>query len=188
MARPSQLKISKEQFKRYLIKNYIDQEGRKVSIRDLWNRQSFLSYTGLYNKKSLGYDLKMCSMGTASKWNEILEVREHELYPYYIKKGLIDPSITFEMWSRKCNRGGKPNYANLQKDYKIYFMEHFNLDYIKCREMGLDELKREAMKLYEALDYGIEEFIEDYDVFRNSFDIEDRVLSENRHINQGVDK
>ena len=54
--------------------------------------------------------------------------------------------------------------------------------------MSLDNLKSEAIKIYEILGYSIGEFIEDYNLFRESFDISDRVLSENKHINKGVAK
>ena len=186
MARPSQLKITEEQLKRYLQKHYIDSNGNKKSVRDVWSDTEFMSYSGLYDNRSVSYDYKMVSLGTISHWNKKLGLREKELYEFYVKKGLIDESIPLSSWSRKCNRKGKPNYAGLQRDYKTYFINHFNLDYVKCRNMTLDELKSEAINIYEALGYSISNFSEDYDVFRNSFDIQDRVLSENKHINKGV--
>ena len=188
MARPSILKVTDNQMIRYLRNHFLLEDGSKASIRDVFSNQEFLKWSGFYKKSSMSLDYEMVSLGSVSHLLKRLKLNEKDLYDYYIKRGLIDPSVTFEMWSRKCNRGGKPNYANLQKDYKIYFIEHFNLDYVKCRSMSLDELKREAMKLYEALEYSIAEFMDDYEVFRNSFDIEDRVLSENTHINKGVDK
>jgi len=188
MARPTILKVTDNQMIRYLRNHFLLEDGSKASIRDVFSNQEFLKWSGFYKKSSMSFDYEMVSLGSISHLLKRLKLNELDLFNYYINKGLIDKSINFEEWSRKCNRKGKPNYADIQKDYKAYFINHFNLDYVKCRDMSLDNLKSEAIKIYEILGYSIGEFIEDYNLFRESFDISDRVLSENKHINKGVAK
>ena len=186
MGRKSQLKITENQLKRYLLNHFIDGNGNKVSVRDIFTSLDFMKYTGLYNHQSMSLELQPISLGTMTYWLKKLELREPELFKYYKKKGLIKEKVEFKDWSRKCNRRGKINYTTQQSDFKYRFIDHFNLDAVECYGLSLDELKEQAIELYETMGHSIGEFLEDFESFKEILEVSDRALIENRHINRST--
>ena len=184
MGRKSQLKITENQLRRYLLNNFIDENGNKKSVRDVFINNSFMEYSGLYDHNSLSLELQPVSLGTMTYWLKKLDLREPELFKYYKKKGLIKEGVEFKDWSRKCNRRGKISYTTQQSDFKFKFIDHFNLDTIECYGLSLDELKERAIYVYEVMGYTIGDFLEDFESFKEALEISDRALIENRHINR----
>lgn len=100
------LKLSDEDFKEFLLDNYIDQNGNKVSDRELWSSESFMEKTGMFKLDRFSKKKLCCSTGTISYWKKKLNVREKDVFDYNQKiTQKILNKIKYEEWSKMNNRG-----------------------------------------------------------------------------------
>lgn len=179
MGRRSIYYISDEAFRRFLRKHFIDDEGNKVSTRELFSSDLLFDYTGYYRLSPTG-NREMVSMGSVSKLLVKLKCSEPELFAYYKKKKLISEEIDFETWSRKCNRKHTKNSKSKREDFKFYMIEFFRLDYVECFNLSLEDLRMKALISYLNLDLTIEEFEEDFKSLQNALECSNRDLNEGR--------
>jgi hypothetical protein len=137
MARRTRLKISEDEFLQYLLDNYVDGGGNKVSDRQLWGSEEFFKKTGLFKKDKYSSKMILVSMGTVSYWKKKLNIDEHSIYHYHatITKRICE--TTFDEWSRKHNLGHKKKkivtdlsrrsdlvkILNLSSDFRVYTVD-----------------------------------------------------------------
>lgn len=100
----SKLKITEKQFKDYLLENYINGNLEKVSDRDLWSREDFFDYTGMYTINKYTNERKMLSTGTISYWKQKLNIKEKDVFDFHKKNGKLK-DITYFEWSKLNNKG-----------------------------------------------------------------------------------
>ena len=179
--RPTKLLVSEEQLRQELLDRFIDEDGHKVPIRDIFSDIEFMKKTGLYG----GWDSILQEpipvvMGTAHYWvNKKLKMDEKYLYDYYFEIGLVTES--FEEWSRlKNKRKGSKDRLNIYLDAKQKMIDYFQLDKLECLNSSINDLKVMALNKY--IDYGYEgsDFEEDYLKFKKENNIKDRDFSETR--------
>ena len=89
MARPTVCKLSNEKLKDYILNKLIDENGNRMSIRDLVVDEDFIKTTGFKPSKNM-------TMGTISYHLKRIGLTERVLYEYHIKTGRIPSHITFE--------------------------------------------------------------------------------------------
>jgi hypothetical protein len=89
MPRKTIVKISESKFKDYIINRLVDENGKRISIRELIIDKDFIKYTGL--KPS-----KCATVGTISYHLKKLKITERSLYDYHIKSGRIPVNLPFE--------------------------------------------------------------------------------------------
>ena len=101
----SKLRITETEFRNYLLKNYIDPNTlEKVSDRDLWGREEFFDYTGMFGINRYSKERKIVSTGTISYWKTKLDVKEEDVYNFNFEI-LSKKYPTYEDWSRVNNKG-----------------------------------------------------------------------------------
>ena len=179
MGRKAIYSISDEAFTRFLRKHFIDEEGNKISIRELFSSDLLYDYTGYYRLSPTG-NREMVSMGSISKLLPKLRCSEQELFTYYKRKKLISEEITFEMWSKRCNRKHTKNSKPKREDFKAYMIEFFKLDYVECYDLSMEDLRMKALMNYLNLDLSIEEFEEDFKSLQMAIGVSNRDLNEGR--------
>lgn len=109
----SKLLITELEFREYLLKNYVDKNTlEKVSDRDLWGREDFFDFTGMYSINKYSRERKIVSTGTISYWKTKLDVKEIDVYNYNFDI-LSTKYPTYEDWSRVNNKG----YNKSKKTY-----------------------------------------------------------------------
>lgn len=102
------LKITEREFKIYLLENYIDENGNKISDRELWSKPSFFEYTGMYSIDKYTKEKKIISTGSISYWKSKLNLKEKDVFLYHknvTKK--IDKNVDYDKWSKLNNKGHK---------------------------------------------------------------------------------
>lgn len=77
------LKMSREQFKQYLLDNYLDENNRKISERKLVNTPKFMNDTGLYKLDKVTGIRTPVSMGTMAYWKKVLNLKDFDIYKYH---------------------------------------------------------------------------------------------------------
>lgn len=108
MARPRLIKLTNKQFKEWLLDNFVDENGNKITCRDLMKSEKFKNEVFYNPSKTFG------SIGTLSNWMGKLltdeypykgeAVTEQLIFTHNLQKGVIK-SISFDEWSRKYNKG-----------------------------------------------------------------------------------
>ncbi|MGL5100416.1 MAG: hypothetical protein ACRC0Y_04000 [Fusobacteriaceae bacterium] len=157
------LKLSDEEFKEYLLDKYVDEQGQKVSVRQLWKEEDFMEYTGMFKINSYTGRRERVSEGTISYYNRILCLTEKELFDFHqqITKRIL-ATVTFDEWSRKNNRGYTRQELINQDTVKRRMIKYFGLNenYVhyshdKVRELCARLVGREEIALfYESLKEG----------------------------------
>lgn len=129
MGRRARLKISESDFQMYLLENYIDSAGDKVSDRELWSSDEFIEKTGLFKKDKFSTKKLMVSMGTVSYWKKKLEITEESIFHYHtVMSKRLKPNADFEKWSRKNNAGHSKKKQNDEKTRRANLVKILNLD------------------------------------------------------------
>lgn len=77
------LKMTREQFKQYLLDNYLDENNRKISERKLVSTHKFMNDTGLYKLDKITGIKTPVSMGTMAYWKKVLNLRDFDIYKYH---------------------------------------------------------------------------------------------------------
>lgn len=165
MGRRAKLNISECNFQKYLLNNYVDKDGDKVSDRELWSSDKFMNDTGLFRKDKHSTKKVMVSMGTISYWKKKLGVDEKCIYHYHttITKKISEP---FESWSRLNNAGHSKKKVttdlarrsdlvkilNLSSEFKKYSV-NIIMDYMRSiwRDTGMN-VEQETQRVMELLD------------------------------------
>lgn len=154
------LKIDEGIFRELLLDKYVDKNGDKVSVRNVWGDKDFMLYTGMFKKNKYTNKLETVSEGTISYYNKKLDLTEKYLFEYHKTTGRIKEDVLFEDWSRKNNNGHKRDKLNLQNSIKNKMIKYFGLTEVfkqytphkvqtLCeRLVGFDEMKQ----FYERLD------------------------------------
>lgn len=161
------LKLSDEEFKFYLLDNYIDENGNKVSDRELWSTPEFMEKTGLFKIDRFSKRKLCCSTGTISYWKKKLSVREKDVFDYNQKiTQKILNKVEYEDWSKVNNKGRKKieietperrknrllNILGLDSTFRNYsFEEIITLMEGLWDDMGMDKEKEKA-EIYEQLE------------------------------------
>jgi hypothetical protein len=126
IGRPRTLKLSDSEFKRWLLNNFIDENGIKVAVTSLLNSDKFMNETGLKRINKQTGEIEPCSRGTLSNWCKKLKeveplkgqsVNEESIYQWGKERGLIKND--FEEWSRLYNRGGTSGELRELKSERI---------------------------------------------------------------------
>jgi hypothetical protein len=185
MGRKSTTHLSDLQFKRYLLRNFITEEGDKISIRDLFTSEEFMHYTKYY--RIVNGQKQPMAMGTISCLLNKLGLNEDYMFKYYKSKGLIREDMDFETWTRKNNRNRKHNriYKYVQAEFKEIFVEYFKLG-IRNADLSIVDLKMMAIERYVLMGFCEEDFIEDYEALKEHYEVTERALIESRHINKST--
>lgn len=104
------LKMSESEFREYLINNYVDEDGNKVSDRVLISSEKFIQDTGLYKIDKITGLIKPCSLGNISYWKSKLDLKEYDIYKHHkYVTGKIASYVEYEDWSNKAIKGRKKN-------------------------------------------------------------------------------
>ncbi len=117
MARPRTLKLDNQTFKEYLLKNFINESGKKVSLRKLIITDEFMNDTGLHRPNKHTGIRESVSVGTVSNWMyRTLKdcepylgraVTDDTIYQYGIDNKLIDTNIKFSEWAGVVDKSKK---------------------------------------------------------------------------------
>lgn len=152
------LGYSELEFKELLLKLYVDEDYNKVSDRELLEK--LMDY-GFVNENKHSKIERPVSLGTLSSWKENLELQEFDIYDFY--KEHID--ITYDEWSKVCNRGNKNSYHNKLDSEKIRWkmLQYFGLPNMR---QSLSELETVIKSMYNTLgidgESAIAEFYNDF--------------------------
>ena len=150
------LKISEKDFKSYLLSNYVDEDGNKVSDRILWSTEEFFDYTGMYSINKYTGEKQMVSTGTISYWKDKLDVKEEEIYKYNTTV-TNRIKVDFEEWSRKNNKGyTKEKSISSNDTIKRKLIKYVGLPK-KYEYMSLDDVSRLALSMWKNLGFNAEE-------------------------------
>lgn len=122
--RNGKLKMTSEQFKQYLLDNYLDENNNKISERKLINMPKFMEETGMYKLDTRTGVRTPISMGTIAYWKNKLNLKDYDIYKYHrdVTKRI---TIDYEDWtqsSRRLNREKKIKKGVL-KDTVVYTPE-----------------------------------------------------------------
>lgn len=158
----SRLKISEKQLKDYLLENYINENLEKVSDRDLWSREDFFDYTGLYSINKYTKERKMLSTGTISYWKKKLNIKEKDVFDYHKNTTGKLKNISYSEWSKINNKGHIRNktltentikrkliaYVGLSDTYKLQTFKYVQESVFRLwKGLGLDA-EREMINFY----------------------------------------
>lgn len=161
----SKLKISELQFREYLLEHYINENLEKVSDRELWGREDFFDYTGMYGLNKYTGERKILSTGTISYWKSKLNIKEKDVYEYHKKITKKLKNISYEDWSKINNKGHARKstftensiknklikYVGLPKSYKNKtFMMVQEIVFRTWKSLGLDA-EQEMYKFYTSI-------------------------------------
>ncbi len=112
VGRPRTLRLDNSTFKEYLLKNFISEDGKKVSLRKLIITDKFMNDTGLHRKSKHTGDRESVSVGTVSNWmyRTLKEcepykgkaVNDETIYQYGIDNKLIN--VEFKDWTGEVDR------------------------------------------------------------------------------------
>ena len=161
----SKLKITEKKFRDYLLQNYINENLEKVSDRDLWSREEFFDYTGMYSINKYTNERKMLSTGTISYWKQKLNIKEKDVYDYHRRNGRLK-DISYSEWSKMNNKGHVRiktltdetikrkliKYVGLSDNYKFQTLKYVQESvYRLWKGLGLNA-DLEMKKFYEYLE------------------------------------
>ena len=118
MARPRQRKLNDSDFKVWLLNNFIDDKGNKVSFTDLLNSGK-LKEVGLHRiNKDTGED-EPCSRGSLSYWCYHKKygvskvepfkgepISDEVIYKWGVQNGMINKDVVYDTWTNIHNRNG----------------------------------------------------------------------------------
>lgn len=130
-------KLTREQLRDYLIDIMVDEKGRKVSTRTIFNDVEFMKLSGFYRNNKRG-KMNPVSAGTMSYWIGELKITERHLYDYHTKV-TNRINVTFENFTRKGNRNNvstrlvdfdKHSTSDLIKMYNRMSKEYGFADYL----------------------------------------------------------
>lgn len=161
--RSRKLRLSDDEFKEYLLDKYVDEQGQKVSVRQLWKEEAFMEHTGMFKLNKYTNEKERVSEGTISYHNKRLGLTEKEIFDYHQQITKRIPITTsFEEWSRKNNKGYTREELINQDTVKRRMIKYFGLNenYIhyshdKVRELCARLVGREEIaKFYESLKDG----------------------------------
>lgn len=137
------LKISEKEFKNYLLENYIDKNGNKVSDRKLWGSNDFFDLTGMYSIDKYTKKRKILSTGSISYWKKKLRIREKDVFMYHQNiTGKIKKDVKYEDWSKRNNRGHVKEKIFNENTIKRNLIKYVGLsdDYYKYTPKQIQEI------------------------------------------------
>ena len=150
--RVSKLKIADLELKKYLLENYVNEKGDKVSDRELWSRQEFFEYTGLYKVNEYTDTLERVSLGTVSYWKKKLGVKEREIFDYHQNvTGRIAPDIDYRTWSKLNNKGHKKTKVHTRESFKNSLISYLGLEGSLLKNYSYDKVIKVCMNFWEEL-------------------------------------
>lgn len=157
MSKKSKLLISETDFRKYLLNNYVDEEGNKISDRVLWSTKEFFDTTGMFTINKYTQDRQIVSMGTVSYWKKKLNLSEKDIYEFHkIITGRIK-DISFEDWSRKYNKGYDKSISTYNREsIKRKLIKYLQLPN-KYDDMSLEGVSDLAINLWKSLGLDAEE-------------------------------
>lgn len=157
------LLLSEDEFKIYLLDKYVDDTGKKLSVRVIWNTEDFMEYTGMFKVNKYTGNRERVSEGTISYYNKKLNLTEADIFEYHqnITKR-IQTNVTFEEWSRKNNKGYTREEINNRETIKSKMIKYFGLSetyqhysHDKVREICDKLIGKDALvAFYESLRVG----------------------------------
>jgi hypothetical protein len=156
------LKLSEEDFKEYLLEKYVDEMGQKLSIRQVWETEDFMNYTGMFKINKYTGKKERCSEGTMSYYNKKLGLTEKDIFEYHqliTKK--IPITTTFEEWSRRNNKGYTREEILNQETIKRRMIKYFDLSQT-YHNFSPNKVRELAERLF-----GVEEMEKFYEVMLN---------------------
>ena len=109
MARPRTLKCSDKELKEYLLNFFVNDKGKRRSVRDLVINEDFIRFSGLNPSKAK-------TTGTMTYHMKRLNVNEKTIYEFAIKTGRIPYTMRFEDFQLSKEKKGKPISSILDED------------------------------------------------------------------------
>lgn len=107
------LLMTDEQFKEYLLENYVDKDGNKISDRTLISSEKFMLDTGLFSIDEVTGLKIPCSLGNISYWKTKLNLQEYDVYLYH-KNKTKRIKEEYSVWSNKTvHRVKKARVTNI---------------------------------------------------------------------------
>lgn len=167
--------VSDEEMKKYILEGMCDENGKKVSIRDLFNSEEFMNNTGYFRYQE-GQKQAM-SMGTIECLREKLGVTDEFAYEYHKKKGRIN--VPFDEWKGTKHKKIARTLAN----FKSVIITFFKLDEDEVYGLNVADLKLHALAEYLSLGFSEEDFDNDFRYLMDKHKVTNRMLIENRHVN-----
>ncbi|MGL4425566.1 MAG: hypothetical protein ACRCZ0_07510 [Cetobacterium sp.] len=152
--------LSEDEFREYLLDKYVDGFGQKLPIRQVWETDDFMNYTGMFKINKYTGKKERCSEGTMSYYNKKLGVTELDIFEYHQRiTKRIPVTTTFSEWSRKHNKGYTREEVLNQDTIKRRMIKHFDLSETyyhfspnKVRELSERLFGKEEMtKFYEVV-------------------------------------
>lgn len=144
------LKISETDFKAYLISNYVDEDGMKISDRKLWSSKDFFDYTGMYSVNKYTKKKAMVSTGTISYWKKKLNIKEKDIYEFHTKI-TRKINVSYEDWSRMYNKGYKKESSVLSgESIKLSLIKYMGLSQ-KYKYKTLEEIQAIVLNTWKLL-------------------------------------
>lgn len=101
MARPRTLKCSDKELKEYLLNFFVNDKGKRRSVRDLVINEDFIKFSGLEPSKAK-------TTGTMTYHMKRLNINEKTIYEFGMKTGRIPCSMRFEDFQLCKEKKGKP--------------------------------------------------------------------------------
>lgn len=160
--RKSKLTLSDNDFRNYLLNNYVDEDGYKVSDRLVWSTEEFFDKTGMYTINKYTKTRQIVSMGTVSYWKKKLDLSEKDIYNFHkVITGRIK-DISFEEWSRRYNKGYDKSIPTYNREsIKRKLIKYLQLPN-KYNDMSLEEISDLAINLWKSLGLDAEEEMKDF--------------------------
>jgi len=177
--RPKQFTCSEEEFKKYILKYHVNENGTKRPVRDIINLQEFMDNTGYFRINKYTKKQEPRSLGSITYWTgKKFQITEKDIFDYHQRETFkIQPEITFEEWTRKNNKNSSKKRKFSLKDYEDFdkvkkiikktckeakyndYLNDFSSDYKyisvfnnMCFEFGNSKIENIFKKLYKAGD------------------------------------
>lgn len=154
MCRKNKLKLTNSQFKEYLLDKYVDENGEKVSVREVWDNLEFKKHSGMYQINKYTKVKDIVSTGTISYWNKKLNLTEKEIYDFHFNITKRIKETDYSIWSKQKNKGhirkrcsnlrtiknGMIRYFGFNERYKR--LSYRAVEQLADKLVGADEVKK----------------------------------------------
>ena len=109
MARPSRLKCTKNELKKYILNFLVTDKGKRRSIRDLIVSEDFIKFSGLAPSPDK-------TTGTITYYLKMLKIDEKSVYQFAIDTGRIGINTRFEDFQLAKDKKGKSIHVIIDGD------------------------------------------------------------------------
>lgn len=109
MARPRTIKCSDKELKEYLLNFFVNDKGKRRSVRDLVINEDFIKFSGLQPSKAK-------TTGTMTYHMKRLGINEKSIYDFAMKTGRIACTMRYEDFQLSKESKGKSISSILDND------------------------------------------------------------------------